>query len=377
MSRSSPAPSSGATRWSCRTCEAGTRRPASSMRTATREPTDTTPSNTWHRSRGVTGRWARRVSRIRGPCSGWRRLKRRRTSVASFPRCASRRGGSSSISTARSISPGFRGPQSTSRQRSAGAAACPARARRRTPERRSPARLAPRIATCRSRRCHSSSAWPRSTSTGSITRTMVSTGQFADVEAPARPRRGAGVQLQRLARRGIRSRRRDCQLPGGAREGPDARRRVPRACSSGRGLTVVRRCRSTRVGDRDFGAAAGLDYDGLVLDWCDWHLRGVDRIAREPAVRIFVMGRNRVARRAGLAARRSRRGARSTCGPADGCRRRRRGHQTRRPRSSTTRTTRARTRTSTPGSVRTISAPSARRPTCSRSRPSRSPRISR
>jgi putative CocE/NonD family hydrolase len=51
---------------------------------------------------------------------------------------------------------------------------------------------------------------------------------------------------------------------------------------------------STKVGDRDFGAAAGLDYDGLVLDWCDWHLRGIDRgLSTAPAVRVFVMGANR------------------------------------------------------------------------------------
>jgi putative CocE/NonD family hydrolase len=50
---------------------------------------------------------------------------------------------------------------------------------------------------------------------------------------------------------------------------------------------------STKVGDREFGAAAGLDYDGLVLDWCDWHTKGIDRVRREPPVRIFVMGANR------------------------------------------------------------------------------------
>jgi putative CocE/NonD family hydrolase len=50
---------------------------------------------------------------------------------------------------------------------------------------------------------------------------------------------------------------------------------------------------STRVGDRDFGRSAGLDYDALILDWCDWHMRGVETIAREAPVRIFVMGRNR------------------------------------------------------------------------------------
>ena len=51
---------------------------------------------------------------------------------------------------------------------------------------------------------------------------------------------------------------------------------------------------STRIGDRDFGATAGLDYDALVLDWCDWHLRGIDRgISSAPPVRVFVMGANR------------------------------------------------------------------------------------
>jgi hypothetical protein len=51
--------------------------------------------------------------------------------------------------------------------------------------------------------------------------------------------------------------------------------------------------KSTKVGDRDFGSAAGLDYDALVLDWCDWHLRGIDRgIAATPPVRLFVMGAN-------------------------------------------------------------------------------------
>jgi hypothetical protein len=51
---------------------------------------------------------------------------------------------------------------------------------------------------------------------------------------------------------------------------------------------------STRVGDRDFGAAAGLDYSSLVLDWCDLHVRGIDRgLAKAPRVRVFVMGANR------------------------------------------------------------------------------------
>jgi putative CocE/NonD family hydrolase len=50
----------------------------------------------------------------------------------------------------------------------------------------------------------------------------------------------------------------------------------------------------THVGDRDFGTDAGLAYDALVLDWCDWHVRGVDRgLAGAAPVRVFVMGANR------------------------------------------------------------------------------------
>jgi uncharacterized protein len=51
---------------------------------------------------------------------------------------------------------------------------------------------------------------------------------------------------------------------------------------------------STRVGDRDFGPDAGLDYTGLVLDWCNWHLKGIDAgISRRAPVRFFAMGENR------------------------------------------------------------------------------------
>lgn len=47
------------------------------------------------------------------------------------------------------------------------------------------------------------------------------------------------------------------------------------------------------VGDRNFGEHAGLDYDGLVLDWCDRHARGVEHGgATEPPARLFVMGAN-------------------------------------------------------------------------------------
>ena len=47
------------------------------------------------------------------------------------------------------------------------------------------------------------------------------------------------------------------------------------------------------VGDRNFGEHAGLDYDRLVLDWCDRHAQGIDRAGPGgPPVRLFVMGAN-------------------------------------------------------------------------------------
>jgi hypothetical protein len=48
------------------------------------------------------------------------------------------------------------------------------------------------------------------------------------------------------------------------------------------------------AGDRDFGPAAGLDYDGLILDWMDRYVKGDTslRIFAKP-IRLFVMGANR------------------------------------------------------------------------------------
>ncbi len=48
---------------------------------------------------------------------------------------------------------------------------------------------------------------------------------------------------------------------------------------------------STRSGEREFGPAASLDYDALVLDFMDRHVRGV-QTAPPPRVRVFVMGEN-------------------------------------------------------------------------------------
>ncbi len=51
----------------------------------------------------------------------------------------------------------------------------------------------------------------------------------------------------------------------------------------------------SRFGDRDFGPDAAIQYDDLVLDWNDLHLRGVDdnQLAKQSPVRVFTMGTNR------------------------------------------------------------------------------------
>ena len=48
----------------------------------------------------------------------------------------------------------------------------------------------------------------------------------------------------------------------------------------------------SKAGDREFGPEAALDYDRLVLDWMDRHLKGVDSVSTGAPVRVFVMGSN-------------------------------------------------------------------------------------
>lgn len=51
--------------------------------------------------------------------------------------------------------------------------------------------------------------------------------------------------------------------------------------------------RKTKIGELDFGGAAGLDYEGLLLRFFDRWLKGIDNgFDREAPVRIFVMGEN-------------------------------------------------------------------------------------
>ena len=49
----------------------------------------------------------------------------------------------------------------------------------------------------------------------------------------------------------------------------------------------------TRFGARDFGRAAAIDYDDVVIGWMDRHLRSDGRNRAEEPVRYFVMGDNR------------------------------------------------------------------------------------
>jgi putative CocE/NonD family hydrolase len=49
----------------------------------------------------------------------------------------------------------------------------------------------------------------------------------------------------------------------------------------------------THSGEREFGPAAAIDYDEVVLRWMDHYLRAVDNgMENEPPVRYFVMGEN-------------------------------------------------------------------------------------
>ena len=50
----------------------------------------------------------------------------------------------------------------------------------------------------------------------------------------------------------------------------------------------------SRVGQREMGSAAKIDYDETILRWMDHYLRGIDNgVDREPAVKAFVMGADR------------------------------------------------------------------------------------
>jgi putative CocE/NonD family hydrolase len=51
--------------------------------------------------------------------------------------------------------------------------------------------------------------------------------------------------------------------------------------------------RKTKAGEREFGVAAPIDYDEVVLRWMDRYVKGLDNGAdREKPVRYFVMGRD-------------------------------------------------------------------------------------
>ncbi len=81
---------------------------------------------------------------------------------------------------------------------------------------------------------------------------------------------------------------------------------------------VALRRRTAEAGELDFGPAAAIDYDALVLDFHDHYLRGIaNRFATEHPVRYFVDGRQRVARRRAPGRLRRTASRRSTSMPRD------------------------------------------------------------
>jgi uncharacterized protein len=56
----------------------------------------------------------------------------------------------------------------------------------------------------------------------------------------------------------------------------------------------VQETAKTKSGEREFGPAAAINYDQVVLDWMDHYLRAINNgVEREKPVRLFLMGENR------------------------------------------------------------------------------------
>jgi putative CocE/NonD family hydrolase len=56
----------------------------------------------------------------------------------------------------------------------------------------------------------------------------------------------------------------------------------------------VQETAKTNSGEREFGSAAAINYDQVVLDWMDHYLRGIkNSVEREKPVRLFLMGEDR------------------------------------------------------------------------------------
>jgi hypothetical protein len=72
----------------------------------------------------------------------------------------------------------------------------------------------------------------------------------------------------------------------------DARRRAPLRAGLLLGPWVHGGTDKNKSGEREFGEAAAIDYDAVVLDWMDQHVRGKGASSAKP-VRYFVMGENR------------------------------------------------------------------------------------
>ncbi len=74
-----------------------------------------------------------------------------------------------------------------------------------------------------------------------------------------------------------------------ARRGPERTRLLVGPWQHG-----VEETQTGKVGDRDFGLGAAIDYDEVILRWMDRYLKNVDNgVDREKPVRVYVLGDNR------------------------------------------------------------------------------------
>ena len=157
--------------------------------------------------------------------------------------------------------------------------------------------------TCRCRRCPPSRAWPSWYYEWMRHPPYDPWWQLGGAHRQVRPRVGRGAQHQRLARRDVRT----CPAPPptspGWSQSRGGRAREARTQVVVGPWTHGDDLSTTRVGTREMGAAAALDYDALVLDWLDRWIKDADNgVDQRPPVRLYDAGRPGVARGRGLAA---------------------------------------------------------------------------
>ena len=279
---------------SCRTCAAGTTRPARSIPTSTKATTATTRSSGLPRSRGRTAASRPPGLSYPGAVQWLAAVETPPHLVCAFPAmCFSSArqffyfGGAFDLSwlpwTANNIAPDDRRRRNVSGPQTGRDARAWWREHGRDALRRVPLRGHPLLA--------GRHAVLRRVARPSRRRALLG---LRGAGAAVRERAGAGLQLQRLARRRLRAGRRDAQLRRSARQRRHARGACSRGSSSARGCTASRRPRRGRWAT----ATSARRPDSTTTRWCSTgatctRVASIAGCSPQPPVRLFVMGANR------------------------------------------------------------------------------------